>query len=152
MEKDIETAIGKTAKRILRILIDQIYKDTFTTPNTWYDRSNDFERAWTLEPIKNVAGRISTLLFFDRGMVKWDGDWKHGNPKEPARFLEDILNLAWNDYSPGYTSSMKYRSGGGYFSHKRRPYWENFIKNIFDKGQLSKIMKEELLAVGLKVI
>lgn len=147
----VSKAIESVSKRVSKLLQKQIETDVFTTPNTWYERTGQFENAWEWTPLKRRVSEVVTELFYNPSGVEWDRGWEHGNPgKSAVKTLPDILNLAGNNYSPGYTSSLIF--GNRHFSHFRRPYWDNLIKLLFDKGELQKMLKEELESLGLRII
>ena len=150
IEEVLKAVSGKISEKLQR----QIERDVYTTENTWYNRTGEFERAWKWKEIKKTISSMTRELYYDSDSVKWNGKWVHGNPgREASSNLEDILNLAWGNYpSSGYTSSMLWRSGEDkHFSHKRRPYWDNFIKDLFDGGELERLFEEEFSNVGLMV-
>jgi predicted Holliday junction resolvase-like endonuclease len=148
MEKLAGEAIKKATARILQKLKEQIQKDVYTEPNLWYERTGDFERAWLWSDVEKKVNSLVTELSYDpRNMRYIPKDWIHGNPGRSAvDNLADILNLAFNNYKDGYTSNLMF--GNKHFSHFRRPYWENFIKNMFSNGELEKILSEEFGRVG----
>ena len=147
MEKLATKAIERATDRILQKLKDQIKKDVYTEKNDWYIRTGEFESAWMWDKIKVTGKSIVTQMFYDSSKVHHNGNWVHGNPrKSSVESLADILNLAYNNYSSGYTSSLMF--GKRHFSHFRRPYWENFIEKMLDGRELDRILTEEFNAVG----
>lgn len=147
MEKLVGEALDKATVRILENLKLQIKKDVFTTKNDWYERTGQFEEAWEWTKIKSIGKTIVTEMFYNSSKVKHDGKWVHGNPKQSSvENLADILNLAYNGYTSGYTSSLMF--GQRMFSHFRRPYWKNFIEKMFNENELNRILAEEFKKVG----
>jgi len=151
--KILEGVITAVSDKISKKLQSQIEKDVYTTTNTWYNRTGEFERAWKWKDIKRTVSAMTRELYYDSDSVKWDKEnWIHGNPgRSAAENLEDILNLAWTGYRDGYTSSMIWRKDNKPFSHKRRPYWENFVDDLFDGGELDKMFDEAFANSGLNV-
>ncbi len=98
--------------------------------------------------IKKIVSSITKELSYDPSDMSWNPKkWQHGNPNQSAiNELADILNLAFNNYTEGYTSDLMF--GNRHFSHRRKPYWENFIKRLFDQGELEKMFTEELSKRG----
>jgi hypothetical protein len=151
LEGNLERAINNASVKVSKILLEQIKKDVYTEQNTWYERSGEFENAFTWKNIQRSATGIAKELFYNHYSMQWiPFDWRHGNPERSAvENLADILNLAFKDYQPGYTSGKKF--GNRYFSHYRRPYWKNFIERLFEGGEIEKILTEELRSAGLNV-
>ena len=151
-EEKIRGAIENVSDKVLELLRRQIETDVFTTPNTWYERTGQFENAWKWGSIERVVNGLVREMSYDSKSVGYeDGTWTHGNPGQSAsENLADILNLAWNGYRDGYTSSLMF--GRRHFSHKRKPYWDNFIKKLFDRKELKKMFSEELRSQGLNII
>ncbi len=145
MEEIIEIVSDKISKK----LQDQIKSDVFTTPNDWYERTGQFEKSWSWGDVKKTITSLTKEFAYDPSVMSWNPNkWQHGNPKQSAvDNLADILNLAFNNYSDGYTSDLKF--GGRHFSHLRKPYWENFIKELFDKEGLEKMFTEEFSKRGI---
>jgi hypothetical protein len=144
-----EKVIAHIAEDLSKKLQEQIEKDVFTTPNDWYVRTGQFEKAWKWTDVKRLLKTMTTELYYDSSEVVHNPKrWEHGNPYESAvENLADILNLAYNGYKAGYTSSMKF--GRRHFSHRRRPYWKNFIEKLLDKGELSKLFEAEFKQYGV---
>jgi len=133
---------------LLQKLKEQIRQDVYTEKNSWYERTGEFEDAWLWSDVtKKVNALVVELSYDPKNMRYTPKDWIHGNPRESAvNNLADILNLAFNNYKAGYTSSLKF--GDKHFSHFRRPYWNNFIERLFDKGELDRIITEEFSKHG----
>jgi len=145
----VEKVILHISQDISDRLQAQIEKDVFTTPNEWYERTGEFEKAWKWTNVQKGITTITRELYYDTSEVRWNPDrWEHGNPGESAvDNLADILNLAFNNYAAGYTSDLMF--GKRHFSHKRRPYWKNLISTLFDGGELDKMFEAELNKYGL---
>lgn len=144
----VEKVIAHIADDISRRLKEQIKRDVFTTPNEWYQRTGQFEEAWEWTKVKRSVRQIATELYYNPAGVEYDGEWQHGNPgRSAADNLADILNLAFNNYQAGYTSSLMF--GGRHFSHYRRPYWKNLIQELFDKGTLDVLFEAEFKKYGV---
>lgn len=151
LEKEIEGAIKNVSEKVLKELLATIRRDVFTEPNLWYERTGQFEKSWVWGQITKSVNSITRELYYDPSGVEYIAKkWQHGNPGQSAvDNLADILNLAFNNYRDGYTSGLKF--GGKHFSHKRKPYWENLIKFLFDKGKLESFFVEEFKSRGMKV-
>lgn len=148
MQKAVNDVILVVSEKLLVKLKEQIKQDVYTEPNTWYERTGEFENAFVWGSIRKGINSITREMSYDSSRVKHDGKWVHGNPgRSSAENLADILNLAFNSYEPGYTSSLKF--GDRYFSHYRRPYWENYIELLFDKNGLEKMFTEEFSKYGI---
>lgn len=157
-----EAELTKTLEQIIKLVIEhiaadisdrlqrQIETDIFTQDNQWYERTGEFENAWDWTPIRSSITEVTTELFYNSSKVHYHPkEWIHGNPGESAvENLADILNLAFNGYSSGYTSNLMF--GERHFSHLRRPYWSNLMKTLFDKGDLDKMFDAELKKYGLE--
>lgn len=144
-----QEVVKKISVRITNKLREQIELDVFTETNIWYENTGEFEKAWNWGSIVSGINVITREFYYDPQGMRWDKEkWQHGNPKQSAvENLADILNLAYNGYKAGYTSGLKF--GNKPFSHRRRPYWENFIKALFDDGELDEMFKEEFALVGI---
>jgi len=148
MEQAVNEVFNTVSDKILEKLKTQIRKDVFTEPNTWYQRTGEFEEAWSWGEIKKSINSITREMSYDAKNMKHDGKWVHGNPgRSSVENLADILNLAFNNYTEGYTSDLLF--GKKHFSHLRRPYWENFIKLLFDQNELEKMLIEEFSKYGI---
>lgn len=155
----ISRAIGRIILRMAadlkkQILEDVYYEDYF--PNQMYFDDGgrptgsrhptwEFLNSWDTSPVINRGNEIYAELFFNPKKLSLDTDkWKHGSPisGDARDNLADILDLAFNNYQAGYTSGLMV--GDRHMSKFRKPYWENFIKNMFDKGQIEEWFIEEL--------
>jgi hypothetical protein len=149
LEKIIEKVFEIVSEKISQRLKAQIYKDVFTEKNTWYERTGDFERSWKWGSVKKSLLTITKELGYDPSDMNWNPKrWEHGNPgRSSVDNLADILNLAFNDYRAGYTSGLMF--GNRHFSHFRRPYWENLIESLFDRGELERMFTQEFARYGI---
>lgn len=153
-EKVLDMVIDDITDWLLEKLRKQIKKDVYTKPNSWYAYGSgkptyEFYNAWKWSAKKQQLGGLVTELFFDRSTLTVDEDnWVHGSPiwGSARDTIEDILNLAWNDYKAGYTSDLRIfgMAGARHLSHPRRPYWNNFIEEWIESGKLDKRIETAL--------
>lgn len=153
LENAVREILEDITKQLLESLQQQILKDVYTTPNTWYHDGTgsptmQFLNAWDWDAIKKSGNKLVTELYMHKDMLTYDQEtWLHGSPLwgDARDYLDDILNLVYNGYEAGYTSGlMIWGNGNRHLSHRRRPYWSNFIKKWFDKGRLDKLIERKL--------
>lgn len=148
----MEEVITEVSDKILERLKEQIEEDVFTTPNEWYENTGEFEQAWQWGDVKANVLTISRELAYDPSSMQWNRHkWQHGNRVQSSvESLADILNLAYNNYTAGYTSSLMF--GNRHFSHFRRPYFKNFITNMFDNGEIRDMLTNAFSKHGVILV
>lgn len=155
MQDTVEEAIREVTKKVLDELRDTIIRDVYVRPYpnkiyAWRTGQPTFEflNTWRWSQIEKTAKQITTTLFHDWESMSVDtenGGYVHGSWEGDAREnLADILNLAFNNYQPGYTSGLKWLS-----AKERRPYWKNFVEKMFEGKQLEKWFNEAFAKRGI---
>jgi hypothetical protein len=135
---------------MLQILYDDIMKYTYEPlPNVYYwngkgDPTFQFLEAFQLSGVKKNLNEIVTELFYNWENMEYDpGTYLHGSPfgGDMRERLAEILNV---DGTTGFSNKM------------RQPYWDIFIKEMFDDGGIEKLfdkyMTEEFRKIGITII
>jgi hypothetical protein len=135
---------------MLQVLYDDIMKYTYDPlPNAYYWKGSgmptfQFMEAFQLSNIQKNLNEIVSELFYNWESMEYDPDtYLHSSPfsGDMRERLADILNV---DGSTGFSNKI------------RHPYWNNFIKEMFNEGGLEKLfdkyMVEEFKKVGLTII
>lgn len=146
LEGKIGEAIEKATKRILKIFQTEYimgYAYRKRGLGSVYKPTWQFYKAWDWTPIKKEISRIVTELWYDSSGVEYDEDtYSHGSPFSTPNDVSNIM--------PEILEGKRSRI---YFSvEKKGDFWDLFIRAMFDKGEIKKILKEELLAVGLNLL
>jgi hypothetical protein len=139
----IEDVINNVSDKAIQLLRDDIEKYAVNQPSDWYERTNEFENAFRWDDLAINLTNFSRRLFYDpTTMATYDANnFIHGSPftngGDARDNLADILNVE------NYTSSLHWK-----LSH---PYWDIFVSQLIDGGQLDVWFKEELRSVGLNI-
>jgi hypothetical protein len=151
MMSDVASNVIKRVSAVmLNDLKERIWEDTYMPlPNIWYYNdtktpTSQFKNAFKFDDIQQNLNEVVTELFYDWASMSYDPEtYLHGSPSggDMREQLAEILNV---DGTTGFSSKM------------RKPYWDNFIKEMFDEGGLEKLfdmyMKDEFKKVGLTII
>jgi hypothetical protein len=138
-------AIANVSDRILSLLQNKILEETYGShgPNKYYlggtrEPSKEFLHAWKWNPVVNTVNSITKELFYDFLSMRYFGEmYQHGSPFEDRREeLAEDLNVLGVDLNNDW--------GGAY----RRPYWNDFLFELFQEDQLSKWFDDELFNLG----
>ena len=173
MEKVIEDSINEVSEKIYKTLDNNsklrkiIKRDVYVKPkNAYYaygkkQPTYEFLDAWDWLPAKKDMGKITKELFYNWQKLSVDEEnWVHGSFDGDAREnLADILNLAFNNYKAGFTSDYRWPPKANnpkdpkapHFSKFRQPFWENFVKNLFDEGELDRMFISAFRKRGIKI-
>lgn len=144
VESKAQIAIGKATKRILedfkKEFIDRIVYNSHGR-NAFYKPTNEFRDAWEWTEISMKANMLVTELYYNPSGMSFNAErFIHGSswskPPDVRDNLMDILNKR------GLSSSANLSVS------RPAAYWDIFIWSLFRGGMLSKILNEELKAVG----
>jgi len=141
--------IEKVSTDMLFILKGYINDETYTdVPNAWYYNGDkkptyQFREAFEFTKIENKMKQIVTELFYNWQEMSYDPDtFLHGSPwnGDMRQQLADILNV---DGSTGFSNKI------------RQPYWDDYIKAMFDQNGLTKLfdvyMRQEIGKHGIMI-
>ena len=142
-----EEAIQSASKEILKLFQEDYLKAIVFNShgkNKVYSRTGEFFEAWDFSEIKKTLNTISTELWYNPSkLTTFDPDSfthgsKYSSPNDIRSNLQDILNKA------GYSSSL-------WLSVSRSlPYWDTFILNMFEGGQLVRIVSKHFTSNGFR--
>jgi hypothetical protein len=99
--------------------------------------SGEFLDSWEFTPLVKTVNTITATLFNNWETMEFDADqYKHGSKLwgDARQFLQEILNERKEAYS-GWTSSWAWK----YIAYG---YWDEFIKEMYDKGKISKYFRD----------
>lgn len=139
--------IEKVSKDMLFILKEYINDETYDPlPNAYYYNGSgkptfQFREAFEFTQIENKIKQVVTELFYNWQEMSYDPDtFLHGSPwnGDMRQQLADILNV---DGSTGFSTKI------------RKPYWDDYIKEMFDQNGLTKLfdvyMRQEFGKQGI---
>lgn len=160
----MDDVIDRVVDKMLKALKDQIISDTYRNeyfPNVFYHDgtghpTGEFLESWDTRDIRKTMKSVTGEIFFNPSKLSIDkSSWLHGSlvrgGTDARKNLADILNLAYMGYTDGWTSGLM-AGNGRHFSKLRKPYWDNFMRKMFDEGQIDKWMRQEMKAIGLDVL
>ena len=149
MRQKAVKALEKITKEVIEIfkkdyVMAMVYNSHL--PNVKYYNNTrmptyEFLDAWDWSQIKDEVTRLSTEMWFDSNKLGFNSNaFLHGSrystPEDVRENLMDILNKR------GYSSSL-------WISVKRpKAYWDEFIKAMFNKGDLEKIITKHFISEG----
>jgi hypothetical protein len=152
VEKLAREAIESITIEVLNLFKTYVYKHVYTSHGSnaiYHDGSGlptyEFMEAWQWSEIRKQLDVISTQMWFNPGRMDFDMDtFKHGSkystPPDARASLMDILNKT------GYSSSL-------WLSVSRKvAYWDEFISDMFDRGELGKIVTRHFLSKGFQKV
>jgi len=144
--------IKKVTDDMLFILQEHINDDTYDPlPNAVYyiDSSQkgmptfQFRKAFEFTDIQKRMNEVVSELFYNWQNMDYDSyTYLHGSPYngDMREKLADILNT---DGSTGFSNKI------------RKPYWDNFLNEMFDRGGLEKLfdvyIRQEFGKVGVMI-
>lgn len=145
MEEAAQKTLTGISSEVLKIFQEEYLKKIAYTKNpTIYQRTNQFFEAWDFTEVKKALNILSTELWYNSDKLRdFDPETfvhgsKYSSPPDVRDNLQDILNKA------GYSSSL-------WLSVKRAvPYWDTFIIDMFNGGQLEKIISKHFNANGFR--
>lgn len=145
MNEVFEEVAKEMLDKLVKRINDEVYGEQ-PTPLQWYERTHQFRDAWQWTPTIKKMSQVLKTLYFERKDVKHNKDnWQHGNKYQSAvGTIEDILNVAFRGYTAGTTADDKP------WKHSK-PYWDNFIKEMFDDGWLDDNFRKKFKDKGLNV-
>lgn len=144
-----EAVIESVSEIILKKLQDNIWRDTYMSdyyPNVEYyggsgKPTGQFVSAFQWSRIFYSIKKLTRELYYDPSDMKYDPDtYLHGSKVggDARESLADILNV------DGYTSSWNWK--------KRKPYWDNTIRELFEGKIIEKEFQKALKQYGFKKI
>lgn len=138
------TVIQNVTVQVLQKLKQRIEEDTLAGHEVlWYTRTGQFENAWLWSDISETIDTMEAELTYHPELVIHNPEmWQHGNPFESA--VETLMEILDVD---GRTSDLMF--GGKYFSPERKAYWQNFIKEMYDNGELEQMFNSEFSKNGM---
>lgn len=152
----IEILVKEALEDITKEVLDQFKKNYIRkyvysspdshSPNKLYHGGTgtptfEFEKAWDWTPVKKQLKSLVTEMWFNPSRMTFNSDsFRHGSiysrPEDVRASLMDILN------KDGYSSSL-------WLSVKRKEaYWDKFLEDMIDDGQLGKIIEKHFVAKG----
>ena len=145
MQKLAEEALEGITKEVLNIFKQKYIKGIVFDShgaNKVYRRTGQFESAWNFSQIKKLINVISTELWYDSSKLTTfePESFVHGSrystPPDVRDNLQDILNKS------GLSSSL-------WLSVKRsQPYWTTFLNDMFNGGELNRIVTKHFKSKG----
>lgn len=147
LEKLAGEAIEKASKKVIdKFKKDYVLKYVYDTNPKAYERTWDFLNAWDWTPLKKEIKRISKEMWFNPGKITHtnidDGFYQHGSKySKPEIVIASIMEIL---DKKGRTSSLWLSNN----TNRKEAYWQKFIEDMFDGGELSKIIEEEFRLVG----
>lgn len=158
IQQEFSEVFDDVANRMMERLDEIIVRDTYTYdyyPNKRYWGGNgtptfEFRESWKKTNDLGI-NNLSVGIEFDPSGISHahDSIIKYGgNPLDVSTFLAELLNV------DGYTSSLAWMNSKGegvMVSKRRKPYWDNFIKEMTKGGKIRSWIKQEALAKGLNV-
>ena len=151
----MKVAATKALNGITKEVID-IFKEEYIMkmiyeqhmPNVKYHADTrtptyEFKNAWDWTPIKDDVTKLSTMLWYNPDKLNFNNEtFLHGSvystPEDVRASLMIILDKR------GRSSSLWLSST----ANRKKAYWQEFIKTMFDNGGLTKIVTRHFLANG----
>jgi len=150
IKKASANVVHIVSDEMLGVLADDIMKYTYTDVHNedYWNGSGvptyEFLMAFKLTNVEQKLNEIVTELYYDWQSMDYDPDtYLHGTPwgGDMRERLAEILNV------DGVT---------GFSNKSRKPYWDIFIKQMFDDGGIKKLfdkyMKEEFAKIGITIV
>ena len=142
--------ISIVSEKVLAQLKADIERDVYLFggfPNKFYYMGMgiptfQFEKSWKLDDIKQMAMTTVRNIFEDVYSMQYDPqNFLHGSEYGGDRRAElaDDLNVS------GVAKNSDFPEHG----KERQPYWDNFIREMLDEGQIEKWLSEELAKYGI---
>jgi hypothetical protein len=128
----------------------------------YFEPTYEFLEAWK-KVISKSGDAPSISIEFDKSQLSKKAH-KSVKGSDPRRNFADIMNLAYNDYNPGYTSGLMVGSvytdpyGGGEIdtrhnmSDYRKPFWKNFKNKMTKGGKIRKYLRQEAKIKGITLV
>jgi replication initiation and membrane attachment protein DnaB len=144
--------LNQVGKDLLQRLEKRIQKDVYDvekTPNTVYERRNEFIKAWKKSIAKNINSKTSQItISYDPSKIDIDHHKSIVKGKTPFKveLFDKMLNV------DGYTSSLMTPSGKRHVSKLRRLYWNRFINNDVKRGSLKRLIVQRAKEEGMNVL
>jgi hypothetical protein len=147
-----EKVIYAVSSKILTLLQERINIDVYGFPNAYaakrnavyYDGSGiatgEFLEAFHWDEIDIKLRDITRELFYDTSRMNYDPDtFLHGSRKygDLREELSSLLNVEGIDEKNNFGGNI------------RHPYWDNFLKELFDDKKIDQMFDEEFLKFGI---
>ena len=132
-------ALDNTTQRLLEELNRIIDQNVYSYEETWGGRTGQFKDSWSKDVSQIVGNIVQNKIYQDYGVMKYDGEWSHGNPwsqLEPNG-LNDIIENGLTE------------SNFGFPAIQARPFWSTF-ENYVD-ANLDRIWVTECKKLGLDI-
>lgn len=135
----VAEALDNTTQILLTELNRIIDEKVYGYNETWSGRTGQFKESWAKDVSQIVGNIVQNKIYQDYGVMKWDGEWSHGNPwsqLEPNG-LNDIIENGLSE------------SHFGFPAIEARPFWSTF-ENYAD-ANLDRIWVTECKKLGLDI-
>lgn len=143
MEKKVGEVLEKIADEVLDVFKENyIWKIAYIKNPKMYERTNEFADAWDFTPLKKTAMKLSKELWYDSSVVKtFEPDkFIHGSKYSNPNFIGDNLPAILEGKQSSLWLSVS----------RKEKFFQKFLKDMLDGGDLEKIMTKHFVAGGFR--
>lgn len=145
MKEKAEKAIGEAAKEVLKVFKNEyVIKFAYIENPKQYSRTLEFLNAWDFSDVKAELTKVSTELFYNPDLLK---------TFDPDNFIHGSHYSSPPDIRDNLPAILEGKQSRLWLSVPRNvKFFEKFLKDMFDGGQLEKILTKHFLNNGFKRI
>jgi len=109
-----------------------------------YDRTNEFSDAWNFTKLKKTATKLSKELWYDPSYIKtFDIDkFQHGSKYSTPNFVGSNLPAILESKQSSLWLSVS----------REEKFFQKFLKDMLDGGQLEKIITRHFVSGGFRKV
>ncbi len=140
-----EEALLETTEEVLKIFQnDYLLKYAYIDNPQIYERTNEFFDSWNWSEVKKTINSISMELWYNPDMIKTFNPEKfqHGSIYSNPNFVGDNLPSILEGKQSSLWLSV----------HRPVKFFERFLEDMIDNGQLEKIVTRRFTAKGFSKI
>ena len=145
LEKKVGEILEKIAKDVLEIFKEKyIWKYAYIKSPKMYDRTNEFSDAWNFTKLKKTATKLSKELWYDPSYIKtFDIDkFQHGSKYSTPNFVGSNLPAILESKQSSLWLSVS----------REEKFFQKFLKDMLDGGQLEKIITRHFVSGGFRKV
>ena len=145
LEKKVGQILEKIANEVLDIFKEKyIWKYAYIKNPKMYDRTNEFASAWNFTKLKKTAMTLSKELWYDPSYIKtFDIDkFQHGSKYSTPNFAGANLPAVLEGTRSSLWLSVT----------REEKFFQKFLEDMLDGGQLEKIITRHFVSGGFRKV